>query len=42
MMQIALAGLGAALAGIVMDACFQAYLDPGLVVSLTTSLFLCQ
>lgn len=40
--QIALYGIGTALAGFLAGACFRAYLDPGLAVSLTTTLFLCQ
>jgi len=40
--KIGLYSLGAVFAGIVLDACFQAYLDPGLMVSMTTAIFLCQ
>lgn len=40
--QIGLYGLGAVLAGVVLDACFRAYADPSLAVGLVTSLFLCQ
>jgi len=40
--QIALCGLGGALAALVVEECFRAYLDPALVMALTSSLFLCQ
>lgn len=37
-----LCGLGVALAGVVVIACFKAYLDPALILALTTSSFLCE
>ena len=42
MLQLALRGLGAALALIAMDVCFRAYLDPALVLTMTSALFLCR
>lgn len=40
--QIGLCSLGAVVAGFVLDACFHAYLDPSLIVSMMTTVFLCQ
>lgn len=41
-LRIGLGACGAALAGVVVAACFNAYIDPGLVVTMTTASFLCQ
>ena len=41
-LRIALCGLGAALTGAVVVACFDAYLDPSLILTMTISSFLCQ
>ncbi len=40
--QLALRGLGATLALILVEACFRAYLDPALVVTMTSGIFLCR
>lgn len=42
LVQLALGGLASGLAGIVLVACFRAYLDPHLFLELATTSFLCH